>query len=385
MQLAETQQVLMSAISKKMQNQPFTLAGFLADIAHIPVFLYGAGAFGRQMFRLLAQNGIRVRGFLDRKAQPGQMLYGVPVYSPDSVDISQEERKRSLLIVSIVLTLEERMPLFQSLNKLGFSQVVDGQSIRAREVPFSAACYEANWSDSELTGKICAAAELLADGASREVYARNLRAHILRNYDDYMESTDCCQYFTEDVPLAKGFTRFVDCGAYIGDTLTQLVKKFGNVETYVGFEPDCESFGRLASTAAALRHNLSQAFLYPCAVGGANQMASIMLAEGSSALSESGETSVQVVSLDNVFVGFAPTFIKMDIEGAEVAALHGAENVIRTSRPDLAVCIYHNISDYFEIPLLLHRWNPNYFFYLRAHSSCTMETVLYVTERRKQQ
>ena len=58
MQLAETQHVLMSAISKKMQNNPLTLADFLADIAHIPIFLYGAGAFGRQLFRLLAANGI---------------------------------------------------------------------------------------------------------------------------------------------------------------------------------------------------------------------------------------------------------------------------------------------------------------------------------------
>jgi hypothetical protein len=126
---------------------------------------------------------------------------------------------------------------------------------------------------------------------------------------------------------------------------------------------------------------LKQAFLFPCAVGGDNRTAFIEGDYGSGVVGDSGGTAIQTVRLDDALASFEPTMIKMDIEGAERDALRGAENLIRRMKPDLAVCVYHYVSDYWEIPLLLAEFNPGYAFYLRAHSSCTMETVLYVTER----
>ena len=44
------------------------------------------------------------------------------------------------------------------------------------------------------------------------------------------------------------------------------------------------------------------------------------------------------------------TFIKMDIEGAELDALRGAERTIRSNSPKLAICAYHKPSHLWELP-----------------------------------
>jgi Trk K+ transport system NAD-binding subunit len=55
-------------------------------------------------------------------------------------------------------------------------------------------------------------------------------------------------------------------------------------------------------------------------------------------------------------------FIKMDIEGAEVDALIGAEETISQFKPKLAICTYHRPTDPIEIRRILLKYNPNYKF-----------------------
>jgi hypothetical protein len=50
----------------------------------------------------------------------------------------------------------------------------------------------------------------------------------------------------------------------------------------------------------------------------------------------------------------------MDIEGAEPAALVGAENHIRRSHPKLAISLYHLTNHLLEIPSLIHNIDPSY-------------------------
>lgn len=87
--------------------------------------------------------------------------------------------------------------------------------------------------------------------------------------------------------------------------------------------------------------------------------------------------SVPVCSIDSELKGAAPTFIKMDIEGAEMEALRGAVKTIKSFRPRLAISVYHKPEDMTEIMEYLLQINPDYKFYLRHYSSCCWETVLY--------
>ena len=70
-------------------------------------------------------------------------------------------------------------------------------------------------------------------------------------------------------------------------------------------------------------------------------------------------------------------FIKMDIEGAELNALRGAEVAIRKHRPKLAISLYHNPEDFDVIPRYIAGLDLGYRFYLDHHTIYQNETVLF--------
>jgi len=92
---------------------------------------------------------------------------------------------------------------------------------------------------------------------------------------------------------------------------------------------------------------------------------------------DANSTLIKAVRLDSVLRGDAATFIKMDIEGAELNALKGAEQTILKHRPKLAICVYHKPEDIIEIPAYILSLHNDYKLYLRHYSFWHGETVLY--------
>jgi hypothetical protein len=73
------------------------------------------------------------------------------------------------------------------------------------------------------------------------------------------------------------------------------------------------------------------------------------------------------------------TFIKADIEGAEMEMLKGAKETILKNKPKLAICIYHSDEDMLQIAEWIHNIVPEYKLYVRMHGKypAGYETVLY--------
>jgi FkbM family methyltransferase len=70
-------------------------------------------------------------------------------------------------------------------------------------------------------------------------------------------------------------------------------------------------------------------------------------------------------------------FIKMDVEGSELAALRGAEASIRRWQPKLAISLYHRPEDFFSIPSWIASLSMGYRLFLDHYSIHHEETVLY--------
>lgn len=90
-------------------------------------------------------------------------------------------------------------------------------------------------------------------------------------------------------------------------------------------------------------------------------------------------TVVPVATIDDTVGGETVGFIKMDIEGSELTALHGAEKVIIRDKPLLALSVYHRMGDMPIIMDYLHQLVPEYRFWIRHYSIGFAETVLYAS------
>jgi FkbM family methyltransferase len=201
-----------------------------------------------------------------------------------------------------------------------------------------------------------------------------------------------CQYFPKDIPGWEfgDDEVFVDGGAWDGDS----VKSFygvteGRYSRIFAFEPDpfihkkllenCKDIHDIAFFQKGLYSSNMPGLFNKCQYYGSSHFIGSM----PNAPTEHA-IDVDLVSLDNTVSG-PVTFIKMDIEGAEVEALKGARRIITTYHPKLAICMYHKMADFWEIPELIHDMTPSYNLYVRFHNGMILsnqftETVLYAVE-----
>jgi FkbM family methyltransferase len=70
-------------------------------------------------------------------------------------------------------------------------------------------------------------------------------------------------------------------------------------------------------------------------------------------------------------------FLKMDIEGAELEALKGAELIIKKFRPKLAISVYHSVSDLVDVFEYLSSLGLGYRFFMGHYTIHWHETVLF--------
>lgn len=169
---------------------------------------------------------------------------------------------------------------------------------------------------------------------------------------------------------------FVDGGAYDGASSKNFAAWAKSFEHIYAFEPDVANLPLCEETLSEFSKEKTDVF----ACGLWHEETTLSFdgkASPMSKVDDKGAEHVAVDALDHVLAGKRVTFIKMDIEGAEMEALRGAEQLIRTQHPKLAISVYHKPDDIEEIPAFIHEMYPAYKMYLRHYTLLQYDTVIY--------
>lgn len=194
------------------------------------------------------------------------------------------------------------------------------------------------------------------------------------NYDDYFDMDILKDLVTEDEV-------FVDCGAYIGDTAEVFFNNFRWCRKMYLYD-------MLPANLDKAREVLDghDEIIYRNAGVGSPEQAGKKISVKNTETStfsldskdgyvnpeedsiEAPEVEVGIVAIDED-IKEKITFIKMDIEGAEINALMGARKHIINDHPKLAICTYHRYEHLWEIPKLIRSMSSDYKLYLRYNGA----------------
>ncbi|MGB8212227.1 MAG: FkbM family methyltransferase [Anaerolineales bacterium] len=348
----------------------------------VSIYIYGTGTVGQDVWNTFSAQGISVAGFMDNRNRGTSSISGVPILQPDSV--ANSDRGQAVIVLAIHNREVDMRVLIGRLKALGYPQFITMIDLYDH---FASELGTRYWLASrtiyrDFETQINATHALWADDLSRETFARTLQFRITGDFSVLPEPDLENQYFPPDLPPWKQPFRMIDCGAYDGDAIRAFIKNGATFSALAAFEPDLQNYVRLVGYIEESGTTFLEVSLWPCGVHATSCQLRFTSGVGeASSITDSGETIIQCVALEDALPKFAPTLIKMDIEGSEMDALLGARNLIATYQPGLAISVYHTSAHLWEIPLWVARFASengiNYTYHLRSHAYNCFDTVFY--------
>lgn len=317
-----------------------------------PVYLFGAGRLAETVLDRFS--GMNVQGIMDNNRDlQGTVKFGLPVYAPEEAFA----RNRDAVVIAAMHYYAGIPEVVAQSRRLGFGAI----SWYTCEFFSDPVKYGENL--EERPG-VREALDLWEDARSREVYRSMIRYRA--SFDPASLPVDpgrSRQYFVDMIPEGA-FRHFADLGAYDGDTLVEFLGYTRNrYESYYAFEPDRANAVRLRY---ASQHD-PRVVIFDAAVSDYSGVARMNLDGMASAIAGDGKDEVRCVTLDGSLGDMPVSLVKMDVEGAEPAALRGAVGLIRKQRPVLQICVYHSLEHLWEIPLWIRDLDLGYRLHLMHH------------------
>jgi FkbM family methyltransferase len=343
------------------------------------IIIYGWGQLGRKIFHGLIKAGVRISAIVDQNFVHWNSDYeGCTIISPD--EAAKKYYKDHLCVVTVIRNYEKNL---KYLKKLGFLNVSYFLPVLWRYPNYLLPQYNIDLPSKMLQCKkvITEAYNILEDDESRNEFLNQLKwmVSLTENKVPACEPHEN-QYFPNNLFKLKPDEVFIDCGAYDGDTILTYLKttddKFSKI---IAFEPDAKNVELLKETISKKYPNLaSRIEILDCGAGSYSGTASFS-ADGNEAshICSDGENSIRIIKIDSIPSARNATYIKMDIEGAELDALKGCEDIIKLSIPKLAVCVYHKQDHLWEIPLFIKKINPSYKIFIRRYRDEYGDVVCY--------
>ncbi len=318
-----------------------------------PIVLYGMGDGADMIINILEKMNIEFKEiFASDEFVRGHFFHGKKV-----LKLSEVKERYEDFIILVTFAVHDR-PMLDRIKALSeeFELYSPCVSVIGKE-------YFTPQFISENADRLAEAYELLADDYSKKSFIDVLN-YKLSGKVKYLYS---CEYekerlYKDILPLSETET-IVDLGAYDGDTIREFLKVTDDrYKKIFAFEPDAKNFRKLQNKCSELCniefHNM----------GAWDKKETLYFAKKAArgSRTDSEGIPVQFNSVDNV-IDEPVTFIKMDIEGAELKALEGARKTIALNHPKLYVCAYHKDEDMFTLPLKIKELYPGYKIYYRHH------------------
>jgi len=354
---------------------------FSPVIDNAPLALYGAGNMGRFACEILENVGRDVEMVIDlnaRKLASSPAWCSVPLLHPD--EVPQDAKIKLRLAVSLVNS--PYVAIERSLLAQGFRDVIPfydlAESFRPRH-PLGNGWFSPPLTPDDLnqTAKILGS---WYDDISRAHHLQFLAWRRLREewmFKPAVVSPDTRFFIPEIEDALRDNEFFVDGGAHHGHVTQEFVTQTNGVfDRILAIEPDPLNFVHLRSNLQAWMPNDGRIHCSECAL--ADVEADLPFREGlgyASQLSETGTTRVATRPLDTM--GLSPSFLKLHVEGGELAALKGARKTLLLNRPIIAATVYHNADGIWRSPLWLMDTLRDYRFLFRLHSWCGTGAVVY--------
>ena len=336
-----------------------------------PVVLYGASAdVADQIVKKLSENGITVKIVVFDEESP--VMTGSTRLLKNFEPIHIKEINRILPACHVILgfvkaysRIAEVSAKFSNARSVSYlSEIFDMEAITPTFIHDNILYLRAFY-------------ENLSDQHSKDSLVAYLLSKTRQDMKYLPPVFDKQQYFPSGVISLSGHESYFDCGAYTGDTIADFLKASGGSYNRIwAAEPDRSNYkqlqlyiknGQLTNIEAINKGIYSHTGRLPFQEDGS--MLSMIIDES--------ERTIKVDTIDNITAGAPVTCIKMDVEGAELQALQGAEQTIRAYKPVLSISIYHKKRDLIDIPLYIKEIAPDYRFYFRVHKKLAIDTVLY--------
>lgn len=215
------------------------------------------------------------------------------------------------------------------------------------------------------------ARDLFEDKHSLKVFDNTLKFYFTGELNYLLDSYSDKQEVFSDIIKFRENEKYLDLGAYRGDTIEEFLKYMGSKKysKIIALEPDEKTFRKLSLYAKKL--NNIELYQY-----GIWNKPDILMFENKGGRNSSIDKNIninkkskaiQVTSIDSILNGNDISYIKFDVEGAEYEALIGGINTIKNFSPKMNIAVYHHCDDFFKLPLLVNSINSGYKFYLRQH------------------
>ncbi|MCX7109975.1 MAG: FkbM family methyltransferase [Proteobacteria bacterium] len=370
---------LKSESRSEVLNRARTLFDRLACPNNSSIVLFGVGALGKATLKGLRVAGIAPVAISDNNPQLwGKEIDGIRIYSPTEA-VSRWGSK-----ATFVVTIYNGSSIREQLKSANCKWAIPFAPLywKYAEVFIPDSCLglpHMIWDHEE---SIRAAFAILGDDASRREYCQQIRWRFLLDYSALSPALDYkTMYYPNDLVKPSDNEVLVDCGAYDGDSIRGYLEVRGTKFNRIyAVEPDISNRKALQAFLTKLPQDISSKIsVLPFAVGDKSER--ILFSATSDVCSSmvSGELSqvIECRSLDELEFDMAPTYIKMDIEAAEPAAIRGSKKLITTNTPIFAACIYHRSEHLWEIPLLLRQSSEEYNIFIRRYAEECWEMVCY--------